>query len=196
MDAGPQAIMYGLQGRLIRTLALRGGRHFQGLAQTGRAMKAENRLSGRIARRLVALDCAYNTVRHITEVSAQVLLQAVVEELSVNPAGVEPSVDEPVPQAVGAHGAEATWLPAERRVPGLAARVVEGQAAETAHIGAANGLAGKVAVAQAAAEARWPPFAVAYKEALASGAVEAAAQTEAADPDAAGSAATDGPSPA
>ena len=58
-----------LHGRLLRSLAVEAGQHFQGLAQAARFLKRSGRISPVTTNKLLKLDAAYNLVRHITAIS-------------------------------------------------------------------------------------------------------------------------------
>ena len=61
------AILFDLHGELLRLLACRSGRHFQGLAQAGRSL----RLASKTRKRLERLDGTVAFLRHITSPRAQ-----------------------------------------------------------------------------------------------------------------------------
>ena len=74
-----------LHGRLLRTVAIEVGQHFQGLAQAARVLKRTGRISSATANKLLKLDNAYNLVRHITAISVSRFEADLFSELRTSP---------------------------------------------------------------------------------------------------------------
>jgi len=80
--ASPHQLIQELHGLLLRTLAVKLGKHLQGLGHAGRFMRNQGMISANSAKKLVMLDHSYNLVRHITKVSANQFFDGILEELS------------------------------------------------------------------------------------------------------------------
>ena len=75
-------LVIALHGKLLRNLALSEGVHFQGLRVAAAALRRTGRLSNTLARKLTAVDTAYNVCRHITSVSSQCFLDEVLGQVA------------------------------------------------------------------------------------------------------------------
>ena len=75
-------LVIALHGKLLRNLALSEGVHFQGLRVVVAALRRTGRLLNTLARKLTAVDTAYNVCRHITSVSSQCFLDEVLGQVA------------------------------------------------------------------------------------------------------------------
>ena len=69
-------------GVLLRLSAQLSGRHFSGLGEASRYMKAHGFLSPSMAKKFVVIDNAFNVMRHITPVSVELFTKSVCDSIS------------------------------------------------------------------------------------------------------------------
>jgi len=123
MDS-PAAMLIDLHGRLLRAMAERGGRHFQGLQQAVRHHRSS--LTGRQQKRLLHVEVAYNMLRHVRRPLVNDFYEEVMEGLRIEEGkGEENTVtaeklpqkaEYPEEEAVGA-GARAAAEQPQGRTP-------------------------------------------------------------------------------
>eukprot|EP00929_Paragymnodinium_shiwhaense_P056373 TRINITY_DN28216_c0_g1_i2.p1 TRINITY_DN28216_c0_g1~~TRINITY_DN28216_c0_g1_i2.p1 ORF type:complete len:258 (+),score=34.76 TRINITY_DN28216_c0_g1_i2:110-883(+) len=128
-EADAPSLIFHLHSALLRGLAARSDRHFEGLAQAARLLK----LPSRLRKRCMAVDTAFQLVRHITKVSAQTCIDEVLAaadsltSTSPGPRGVVSGDDLPMARPAAevdhhaAHdapsGREAHVVPTPAHVP-------------------------------------------------------------------------------
>eukprot|EP00421_Protoceratium_reticulatum_P060472 CAMPEP_0168487520 /NCGR_PEP_ID=MMETSP0228-20121227/67680_1 /TAXON_ID=133427 /ORGANISM="Protoceratium reticulatum, Strain CCCM 535 (=CCMP 1889)" /LENGTH=157 /DNA_ID=CAMNT_0008504143 /DNA_START=58 /DNA_END=528 /DNA_ORIENTATION=+ len=74
----PELLILAAHGRALRLIASEAGRHFQGLGQATRYLKMVNPLRSK----LLNLEAAYNTIRHITGPSVETFLDELKRALT------------------------------------------------------------------------------------------------------------------
>ena len=75
--------MCGLHGHSLRRLVCSAGTDFKGLEQAARQCRRSGLISSRIAKKLLALDAAFNVLRHVNSVRAERLLAELDAEVHV-----------------------------------------------------------------------------------------------------------------
>lgn len=92
-------------GVLLRLSSQMSGRHFSGLGEASRFLKARGLLSHSAAKKFIVIDNAFNVVRHITPVSIDSFTSSVFESLKgmrkdvISPVMTTSEVDVPVLQS-------------------------------------------------------------------------------------------------
>ena len=68
------SLVCGLHGHSLRRLVCSTGTDFKGLQQAARQCRRRGLISSRIAKKLIALEAAFNVLRHVNSVRAERLL--------------------------------------------------------------------------------------------------------------------------